>query len=301
MGNIVHSISGGKTSAYLSAHYPADDIVFSLVCVDNTEISFDDHKLRQRVNDKFEDTHTLHWGEFTGTPEDPGIIKTVFDLEQHLGKEIKWVRGESFNDLIKRKKALPNKSWRFCTTEMKLRPIFKWCFMNYDLGIIPIKPGKGKSRVDYLCANPVKMGIGYRWDEAERADKLDNDFEIVMRNLLTDNRTNKFSTFKGWRKAYTPLIDDEISYFQVNDWAAKSGIEFVPDSNCQMCFYKPEQQLLHNLTKYPGIKDWALKEEDSIGRTFKTEMAIADILELKPDPDFVLGGGSGCQSGMCTD
>lgn len=301
MSNVIHSISGGKTSAYLATHYPADEIIFSLVCVDNAKIPFKDEKLRQRVNDKLDDTDTLYWGEFNGTPEDPGLIKTVFDLEQHIGREIKWVRGVGYDTLIRERKALPNKFWRFCTTEMKLEPIFKWCYMNLDLGLIKIPPAKGKSKVNYLCANPVKMGIGYRWDEAERANRLTTDYEIIVRNLLTKNRTNKKSTFRNWRKAYTPLIDDEIAYFQVNDWASTSPITFVDDSNCQMCFYKPEQQLLHNLKRYRKIAEWALEEETNIGATFKTELSINEILQLEPDPEFILGGGAGCNSGMCTD
>lgn len=301
MSKIIHSISGGKTSAYLAAHYPADEIIFSLVCVDNGEITYQDKAMAQRVNDKLDQTHTLYHGEFQGTPEDPGIIKTVFDLEQHIGKEIKWVRGIGYDRLISQRKALPNKFWRFCTTEMKLDPIFRWCFMNYDFGTIPIKPGKGKSRTNYMCIDPIKMGIGYRWDEAERANRLDNDFEIVMRNLLTKNRTNKRSTFFKWRTPYTPLITDEIGYFEVNHWAGTVPIEFVPDSNCQNCFYKPEQQLLHNLTRYPDIKQWAIGEEQRMGNTFKTEASLTEIMQLEPDPDFVLGGGSGCQSGMCSD
>jgi len=31
----VNSLSGGKTSAYLAAHFPADLDVFALVCIDD--------------------------------------------------------------------------------------------------------------------------------------------------------------------------------------------------------------------------------------------------------------------------
>lgn len=302
MGKIIHSISGGKTSAYLATHYPADHVVFSLVCVDNGMIPFEDKKLRQRVNDRLEKHNTLQiHGKFIGTPEDPGIIKTVFDLEQHIGKEIVWLRGIGYDKLIDYKGALPNGFWRFCTSEMKLAPIFKWTFLNIDLGIVQIALSKRKHKVNYWCIDPVKMGIGYRWDEAERKDRLDNDYEMAMRCLLTKTGSEKKSIFYKWRVPYTPMIDDEIGYFHVQDWANKVPITFVPDSNCLNCFYKPEQQLLHNLTKHPSIKEWAHFEEEKIGSTFKNGISIENITQLEPDPTFVLNGGSGCSSGMCTD
>ena len=109
------SISGGKTSAYIAANYPSDYNVFSLVRTDDKKCLFPDAKLRQVVSDKI-------GKEFIGTLEDDMIIYTILDLEQYIGKEISWVSGKTFDEVIGRgdKKYLPNVTQRFCTQLMKL-------------------------------------------------------------------------------------------------------------------------------------------------------------------------------------
>ena len=59
----VNSISGGKTSAYIAANYPADFNIFSLVRTSDTRLKFPDDKIRQIVSDKI-------GKEFIGTLED---------------------------------------------------------------------------------------------------------------------------------------------------------------------------------------------------------------------------------------
>ena len=87
----VNSISGGKTSAYISAHYPADYDVFSLVRTDDKNCMFPDAKIRQEVSDKL-------GTEFIGTLEDDMIIYTMLDLEQYIGRKITWVTGKTFDN-----------------------------------------------------------------------------------------------------------------------------------------------------------------------------------------------------------
>ena len=58
----VNSVSGGKTSAYIAANYPADYDVFSLVRTNDKSCLFPDAKLRQMVSDRKGD-------EFIGTLE----------------------------------------------------------------------------------------------------------------------------------------------------------------------------------------------------------------------------------------
>ena len=88
----VNSISGGKTSAYLMAHFPSDINIFSLVRVedrDNLWLKGKDEKTRQLVSDKI-------GREFIGTVEMDEIIYTILDLEQFTGQEVTWITGETF-------------------------------------------------------------------------------------------------------------------------------------------------------------------------------------------------------------
>jgi len=117
----VNSLSGGKTSSYIAANYPADYNVFSLVRTDDKNCIFPDKKIRQEVSDRL-------GTEFIGTLEEDMIIYTMLDLEQFIGSKIDWVTGKTFDEITVRngKRYLPNVTQRFCTTEMKLQPIFDW-------------------------------------------------------------------------------------------------------------------------------------------------------------------------------
>ena len=90
----VNSISGGKTSAYIAAHYPADYNVFALVRTNDKNCMFPDAKIRQEVSDKI-------GAEFIGTLEDDTIIYTILDLEQYIGSRIDWVTGRTFDEITR--------------------------------------------------------------------------------------------------------------------------------------------------------------------------------------------------------
>ena len=92
----LNSISGGKTSSYLAKHYPADYNVFSLVRIEDIRCTPKDKKLVQLVSDKI-------GTEFIATAESDKTLQVVLDLEQVIGSEIKWLIGETFESLIKRK------------------------------------------------------------------------------------------------------------------------------------------------------------------------------------------------------
>lgn len=117
----LNSLSGGKTSSYIAVNYPSDYNIFALVTTRDKSCMFPDKKLRQKVSDKLNK-------EFIGTLEDDIIIHTMFDLEQYIGREINWVSGEYFDDIIIKgnNRYLPNVTQRFCTTELKLKPIYNW-------------------------------------------------------------------------------------------------------------------------------------------------------------------------------
>lgn len=129
----VNSLSGGYTSSYLAFHYPADVELFAMVCIDdhNTGRYFRQNKdLLKYANEKLE-RYIPVYGEFRATAEDPIIVKTMMDLEQKIGREIVWVRGKSFEQMIKDQSAIPNQYWRFCTTILKLIPIFEYCYPKF--------------------------------------------------------------------------------------------------------------------------------------------------------------------------
>ena len=95
----VNSISGGKTSAYIAVHYPADYEVFSVVCLDDVRCKVKDPSVLLYAQAKLE-KYNNRYGQFIATAEDDKTLKAMMDLEQYIGREIIWVRGLSYDDVL---------------------------------------------------------------------------------------------------------------------------------------------------------------------------------------------------------
>jgi hypothetical protein len=267
----INSLSGGKTSSYMSMHYPADYNIFSLVTINEPKAAPKDLQLAQYVSDKI-------GKEFIATAEDDATLYVMRDLEQMLGKEIIWVVGESFDNVInKAGNYLPNKLRRFCTQEMKMRPIFDWWFNN--------------------IGEKVKMAIGYRYDEMERAGRFTTSFKGVVGKRGTQN---KWDTIE-WREGYFPLIENKIIHPTIVKWANQSGLQFPSDSNCIGCFHKHPQQLRKNWEQHPEKYQWFADIEQKSKGTWKENETYERIKTYPKQIDFEFGGGSGCDAGFCTD
>ena len=268
----VNSISGGKTSSYLAYHYPADYNIFALVRIEAEYCRPKDKSLVKYVEQKIND-------EFIGTAESDKTLYVVRDLEQLIGREIKWVTGPTFDQVIN-KKMIPNQMMRFCTTDMKIEPIFDYCHYHID----PI----------------VDMRVGFRFDEQERAErnKTNTHFKTIV-GKHPDGR-NKWAEIE-WRSLSFPLVDDEITHYQVYKWSQSSGLDFPSDSNCVGCFWKPFQQLRKNWDDEPRKMQWFSERERENNGTFKKEMKYEDVKRIGLQEDFFFGVGAGCSSGFCTD
>lgn len=279
----VNSLSGGKTSSYIAVHYPADVEIFALCCIDCHNAGKNiDKAMKQKVNDKLQ-LYVPGQPEFVATSEDPKILKVMFDLEQMIGREIVWVRGSGWESMMSIKKAVPNMAKRFCTTELKMKPIFEYLFLHYDL--------------------PVQMRIGYRWDEMERMDNFDPYFRYPLQcqyRPISNTWIHRWSDIL-WRSGAFPLIEDKITHLQIVDYWMHRNIDFPADSNCLNCFWKQPQQLRKNFDTDNAIMQWAGIQEDLHGYTFKDKMNMHQIWHLPVQLDFFFGTGSGCQAGFCTD
>lgn len=270
----VLSLSGGKSSAYIYANYKQDYNIFALMLNEDQKCGFNDWKKNQIISDKI-------GADFIGTPESLLTLDVILDLEQKYGKKIHWVAGETFEQMTLPYNRLPNQNMRFCTIKGKLYPVFEWCFKNTDL--------------------PVKMQIGFRHDEENRAKKLTDTIDYKSaQNLFGDNRY-KWSTIK-WRLFDLPLIDDMIDHYAVNQFWKNKDIIFPKDSNCQMCFWKRPQQLRKNFDDSNSIMKWGQQMEKKTGRQFRHDMSLEQIEKIGLQQEFIFGTGAGCSAdGFCTD
>ena len=276
----VNSLSGGKTSSYIAANYPADYNVFSLVRTDDTNCLFPDKKIRQIVSDKI-------GKEFIGTLEEDAIIYTMLDLEQFIGQKIDWVSGITFDEVVEKKCGwLPNKLHRYCTTNLKLIPIFEWWYKNIN--------------------DPVEMRIGYRANELKRAirmnDKLNKNGLLEIKATVSkhpDGR-NKWQIFE-WQKPSFPLIDDNIRKDKIEEFWKNKPIRFAWMNNCVGCFHRNEMLLKKMFDKNTNKMQWFADQE--IGRngkgTWKTGITYEKIKKHKMQFELFDDDFNDCDSGYC--
>ena len=277
----VNSISGGKTSSYIAKNYPADHNVFSLVRTNDKTCLFPDKKLRQLVSDKI-------GTEFIGTLEEDAIIYTMLDLEQFIGTKIDWVTGKTFDEIINRngKKYLPNVTQRFCTSEMKLQPIFNWWKTNFN--------------------EVIEMRIGYRANEMSRAktmiSKLNKNGNLEFKDIIGKRKTqNKWGLIE-WQKPKFPLIEDGIFKDNIVEFWKDKNVRFAYMNNCVGCFHRNEILLKLMSEKHPNKFDWFAKQEENTGynvRTFKNGISYNDIKKYKLQTALFEDDFNDCDSGYC--
>jgi hypothetical protein len=272
-----NSLSGGKTSSYIAVNYPADFNVFSLVLTNDKTCLFPDKKLRQIVSDKI-------GVEFIGTLEDDAIIYTMMDLEQLIGTKIDWVSGKTFDEIINRngKIYLPNVTQRFCTTEMKLQPIFNWWKNNFD--------------------EPIEMRIGYRANEMNRAkkmiSKLNKNGFSEFKDIVGKRKTQNKWKLIEWQKPTFPLIENAIFKDKVEQFWIGKNVRFAYMNNCVGCFHRNEILLKLMSEKHPNKFDWFAKQENN-KRTFKNGITYNKIKSHKLQTKLFDDDFNDCDSGYC--
>jgi len=284
----INSLSGGKTSSYLAVHYPADYNIFSLVCIDDKKCVPLDKKIVQSINDKFEKYgYIKKYGEFIATAEDDKTLKVMFDLEQMLGKEIVWVRGDSFETIIKKKgNVVPNMARRFCTSEMKMRPIGEFVYHNI---------------MNKKDLQPVFSNVGFRYDEKERAKTTMQEREIKTKLVIGKRKTQQKWKEIFWGVSNYPLINNHISHPTIYKYWENKNLIFPEDSNCVGCFWKDIQQLRKNYDTNNEKMEWFNNAEKKSNYNWKSQINYEQIKKVGKQLDFNYGGGSGCQGGFCTD
>ena len=234
----VNLISGGKTSAYIAANYRADYNVFSLVRIEHNKSKFKDEKIRKLVEDKIQ-------APFIATAEDDIIIYTILDLEQFIGKKIDWVTGKTFDKVIDSGGTLPDPLRRYCTTQMKLDPIFNWW----------------KKKIN----TPAEFRLGFRANEQARAkrtlNKTNKNGILEMKAIIGKRKTQNKWGMVEWQKPVFPLIKDNIYKDQINKYWKNKPVRFAWLNNCVGCFHKNPLLIKKMWDKHPDKLNWFASKE----------------------------------------
>jgi hypothetical protein len=285
---VVNSLSGGRTSSYMAIHYPASINIFALVEIEDRRSTPKDKKLVQRVSDKI-------GHEFIATAEDDLTLLLMFDLEQILGREIQWVTGVTYDRLLTTKGIfgggvngpgrLPSWARRYCTSALKIVPIFEYCF-KYLL----------KHETD-----SVKMGIGYRIDEERRTKHFTEVMHYPIGCKLIGQRRRIFKDYR-WRTGYFPLIENKITSHDILEYWKDKPLVFPPQSNCVGCFHKDELSINLQWQINPEKLQW-FSDMEKIGKgTWKdSQITYDEIKEWQFSKAFNISEAGTCDSGSCTD
>ena len=296
----VNSLSGGKTSSYIAAKYPADHNIFAVVCLDDQSCKPKDKALIAYANNKLE-KYAHQYGEFIATAEDDQTLRVMMDLEQYIGKDITWVRGKSFDSVVNgRQTRLPYRLRRYCTSSMKMEPIFEWWLLN--------------------IGEKVDMRIGFRFDEFKRMERFVNNNPGKMKYpvscSLKGERQQKHEDF-DWRYVSFPLIQDAVTKEMVNNYWTNNAyfggdlfeerkkIEFPSISNCVGCFHKKPDTLCIMAQMHPEKMQWFANQELlNKGTWLDTKITYQQLIDHSKNSfteDMLRESGASCDSGGCTD
>lgn len=224
------SFSGGRTSAYmlyrvLEAHggkLPED----AVVCFANT--GKEDEATLKFVHDCETNWNVkIDWLEYA----DAELVKDRWKIVNYASASRE---GEPFEQMVERKKYLPNTFARFCTQELKLYPIDKYM--------------KSLGHEEYVTF------VGIRADEPRRVAKMRSNKDIKETPLATAG-VSVVEVLDFWKKQ--PFNLDTVTV---------DGNSLL--SNCDLCFLKKADHLLGLIRDKPERAIWWANMERKVGARF---------------------------------
>ena len=276
----VNSLSGGKTSSYIAANYPADYDVFALVRIEDKRCTFPDKKLRQEVEDRIQ-------APFIATAEDDTIIYTMLDLEQYIGRKITWVTGKTFDKVLNNAGTLPDPLRRYCTTEMKMQPMFDWWRKEIN--------------------TPSEFRLGFRANETNRAkrttEKTNNNGYLEMKAIVGKRGTRNKWNMIEWQKPVYPLINDNIYKDHIEQYWIDKPVHFAWMNNCVGCVHKNPLLIRKMWDKHPNKIQWfadqeRIKHNKDVWYKDKN-LSFNDVKEWHIQSELFDDDFNECDSGYC--
>lgn len=237
-------ISGGRTSglmAYLMKNEPDTIFMFQNTGREKAETYDFLNKMDSEWDLK------LVWLEYScPDPSKKATFKIVnYETANRTGKP--------FAELIQKRKAIPNKYKRFCTSELKVKTARRYI---RSLGTL---------RWNYA--------IGYRLDEPARKVRSD-----TMQTAITPLRN------RGITSADVGAFWKNNS-FDLNLPLMPNGKTF--GGNCEGCFWHSEYQNAMLCKKNPDSVKWLIEQEEKMGFTFNEGYSFKQLLEsVGRTPEF---------------
>lgn len=238
-GNVQIAFSGGRTSAYMLHQI----LEANSGLPDRVEVTFQNTGREMPQTLDFVQECSDRWGvHVTWLEYRPR--RPLFDVVSHNSASRK---GEPFDALIKRKKALPNTAMRFCTQELKVLTARRYAYHFHGW-------------------RQWTNTRGIRADEKHRA-KESQDKRITNWHPLCDAGVTTHDVSMFWRGMNWGL---DLPYLQNGN----------PFGNCDGCFLKSEADKAALIRDYPDRADWWAKHERQIGATWRDGMDLTQLAEF---------------------
>lgn len=260
----------------MAVHYPTDINIFACVCIDYEPAKPKDLAILKYATNKLN-------GNFIASAEHEKTLRVVMQLEQLIGKEIVWVRGKSFDQIVDEAGCLPTWNRRFCTTDMKILPMFEYLYPKYgktihNIGFRGDEPTRIKNGIDRTIKYPMSCkNFGEHFMNWEEVDWQQKNYPL--------RKTFHFEIRKFWNEKH-PEFD------------------FPFDSNCRGCHHKPSELIKQNWLETPEILEWfAMQERKGKYNTWHDDcIPYAKVFKTEfPNLFSELSDFTMCDSGGCTD
>lgn len=272
-GPAMVSFSGGRTSAYMLHEMvkayggtlpDGMRVVFANTGKERAETLRFVHECGVRWNVK------IHWVEWR--PGAEGFEEVGFNSASRDGRP--------FKELIAKKNYLPNAVTRFCTQELKIRAMLKFC------------RSLGWERWQNV--------VGLRYDEGLRV------FKALERN---DAGKEQFTTVMPLSRARVTKRGHVLPFWLGDNADPLNLTHPLPqgfdlglrdyEGNCDLCFLKSKAKLATIIREHPKIADWWIAQEATIittkasGARFVTEYSYADLARQVHDQGHLFDGWTG--------
>jgi len=269
-GPAIISFSGGRTSGYMLYHIleayngklPGDIVVTFA----NTG------KEREETLDFVLDCQN-HWGipirwlEYRPSPD---IRK--FDRYIEVDYESASRDGQPYDLILQNKTYVPNPTMRFCTIQLKIRPMRDFC----------------KTTLGWKNWTNI---VGLRADEAHRVVRMHKNAQSQAWNALAPMHEAGVT------------VDDVMRFWQEQPF----DLRLEPhEGNCDLCFLKSSRSINRILRKKPELADWWIQKEKEMDQPFRLDRPkYVHLLEgvlSQQEFDFgIFDDEQTCGSNACTD
>lgn len=222
------SFSGGRTSGYLLRHIldawggalpSGGHVLFA-----NTGREHD--ATLDFVREVGQRWCNVVWVEYSASA--PGYIVASHETASR--------NGEPFAALIRRKHYLPNPMARFCTSDLKVKPMT--AYMRLAVG------------------DDFSTVMGIRADEPRRVSRIRSDVSRDLEIPLADAGVTRDHVLAWWKSQPFDLRlpNDDPAF-----------------GNCDMCFLKGRSRIERVMREEPSRAEWWVNQEDATNATFRKD------------------------------